>query len=403
MDSTTLSSLALIFAAALLAPLLSEATRRLRLPIVVFELLLGVLIGPYVLGWAEASEVVKTLSDIGLAFLMFLAGYDLDLDRVRGEPLRLATAGWALSAVVAFGTAFVLVETGFVLSALLVGLALTTTALGTLLPMLRDSGDLETKFGSYVLAIGAAGEFLPVVGIALLLTTDNPGGTAVLLVGFVLLAAAAAAIALRPKPPRVVEVLGRGLHSSAQLPIRLAVLLVIGLVWVASELGLDVLLGAFAAGLIVRLGNSGREQKIVSEKLEAIGFGFLIPIFFIVSGMNFDVEALASPSAIWRVPVFLALFWVARGVPVLFLYRKAVPGRDRAALSLFASTALPLVVVITGIGTATGRMHPENATALVGAAMLSVILFPTIGFGLRKRRSPEPASDSTLPMAEEGT
>ena len=227
---------------------------------------------------------------------------------MRGRPLRLAVLGWLISLAVGLGAAGVMVLSHAALHALLIGLAVTTTAIGTLLPMLRDNGQVDTRWGSYMLAAGAVGEFLPIVAIAVLLTSDNPAGTVVLLIAFVALVVLAATIALRPRPPRVVEMLRRTVESSAQLPVRIVVLLVILLVWIASDLGLDILLGAFSAGIIFRLLNTGEEAAVVSTKLEAVGFGFLIPIFFVVSGMDFDLDALVdNPSTVLRLPLFLAL------------------------------------------------------------------------------------------------
>lgn len=393
MDSTSASSLTLIVVVAVLAPLLAEWLKRFRVPGVVLEIGLGILIGQQVLGWASVTTVVASFGNLGLSFLMFLAGFEIDLDRIKGRPLNRATIGWFVSLAVALGVAAVLVVTGFAISDLLIGLALTTTALGTLLPMLRDADALESEFGALVLAVGTVGEFLPIVAIALLLTSDNPGATALLLVVFIVLAVGATLVATRARSPRVVGLMQRHLNSSAQLPVRIAVLMVVGLVWVASHLGLDVLLGAFAAGIIVRLFTAGEEQHAVGSKLEAIGFGFLVPIFFVVSGMKFDLDALTSdPTTLLRVPLFLALFLVVRGLPALLLYRKDLPRPDRAALAFFSATALPLVVVITGIGLDTGRMRPENAAALVGAGMLSVLLFPLIGFAIRRRAGSSPGT-----------
>jgi Kef-type K+ transport system membrane component KefB len=203
-------------------------------------------------------------------------------------------------------------------------------------------------------------------------------------------------VAARPRPPKTVQFLHRHLHSSAQLPVRVAVLFIFGLVYLAYRLGLDVLLGAFAAGIVARLFVTGKDSEIVKGKLEAIGFGFLIPIFFIISGMNFHLTALtSSPVALLRVPLFLVLFLVVRGIPALLLYRRDLPRYQRLPLALFSATALPLVVVITTIGVEEGRMRPVNAAALVGAGMLSVLLYPMIARILlgRARSVTEPEGD----------
>jgi len=308
-DQSTIQSLALIATAAVLAPVIADLLRRFRIPSVVIEIGLGILIGQQALGWAEVGDVVKGLSELGLAFLMFLAGFEIDLQRIKGSPLVKACLGWLLSLAIAFSLALFLVSTGFALNSLVIGLVLTTTALGTLLPMLRDADILTTPFGGFMLAIGTVGEFGPIVAIAILLTGDNPLGTGVLLVVFVAVAVVAALLAVRPQPPKLVALLRKNLHSSTQLPVRVSVLLIIVLVWLASELGLDVLLGAFAAGVVVRLLSHGEDGEVVRVKLEAIGFGFLVPIFFIVSGMQFDVDALlSSPTTLLRLPLFLLLF-----------------------------------------------------------------------------------------------
>jgi Kef-type K+ transport system membrane component KefB len=297
-----------------------------------------------------------------------------------------------VSLLLAFGVAAVLLIIGFTLSELLIALALTTTALGTLLPMLQDADLLHTRFGSYILAIGGAGEFLPIVAIALFLSGDNPVHSTLLLIAFVVLAAAAVAVAVRPTPPRIVELLGRTLDSSSQLPIRIAVLLIALLVWVASELSLDILLGAFVAGLVVRLANKGAQPHVIERKLSSVAFGVFVPVFFIVSGMSFDVDSFRDePVTLLRGASFsacsssyvefplccsIAATWRA---PISSLWRSCLPPRCRS------SSRSPR------IGLDTGRMKPENAAALVGAAMLSVLVFPFVALALRRRHpAPEP-------------
>jgi Kef-type K+ transport system membrane component KefB len=396
MTLETVSTLFWIAAAAVLAPVLADRTGRLRVPGVVVEIALGIIIGPHVLAIAHTDSVINGLSDLGLATLMFLAGYELDLTRVKGRPLRLAGAGWLMSVGIGLAAAFVLMSTGVVLDTLVVGLALTTTALGTLLPILRDADLLEGRFGARILAVGTAGEFCPIVALAVLLDHRDRLQTATLLVLFVAVAVATALLATRAHPPQLVALMRRHLHSSAQLPVRVSVLLLVGLVYLAFRLGLDVLLGAFAAGIAVRLFAVGEDSAIVRGKLEAMGFGFLVPIFFITSGMRFDVHALVDkPSALLRLPLFLALFLVARGMPAWTLYRHDLPKPQLWPLAFFSATGLPLIVVITTIGTSEGRMTAENAAALVGAGMLSVLIYPLLGVRLARRAPPGPQSDAS--------
>lgn len=380
MTSTSVGTLVLIAIAAVLAPILSELTGRVAIPEIVIQIGLGILMGPYVLDIAHMSTIVTGLSDLGLTFLIFLAGYELDLQRIRGKPLELAAAGWAISLVIGLGTAFALVSSGLVRDTVVVGLALTTTALGTLVPMLRDAHVMETRFGSYISAIGTVGEFGPIVAVALLLTKKEPLLTSLLLVAFIVVAVTTVLLASRAQPPRVVALLTRHMESSAQLPVRVALLMILLLVLLAEILGLDVLLGAFAAGIVVRLFSSGGEISAVRGKLEAIGFGFLIPVFFVVSGIQFDLHVFVeNPSSLWRVALFLGLMLVARGVPVFLLYLKILKPTERIPLALLSATGLPLIVVITSIALAEGKMVPLNAASLVAAGMLSVLVFPAVG------------------------
>lgn len=386
MTDGSIGTLVLIAGIAVLSPLLAERLRRFNVPDVVLELALGILVGPYVLKLAHVTSVVSGLSDIGLAFLMFLAGYELELGQIRGRPLRLGLVGWVLSLGIALGLSFALVSTGLAVDTVVVSLALTTTALGTLLPMFRDAGITETPFGPYVMAVGTVGEFGPIVAVAVLLTKRDPLITGSLLVLFVGVALVCALLAGRRQPPAMVALLRRHLNSSAQLPVRVSVFFVLFLVYLAFELGLDVLLGAFAAGVVIRLFTVGDDSTVIKGKFEAIGYGFLIPIFFIVSGIRFDLHALTSnPGAFLRLPLFLGLFLVVRGLPALLLYRADMSRRERIPLALFSATGLPLIVVITQLGVAAGRMRPENAAALVGAGILSVLLLPMLAFnGLRR-------------------
>jgi len=384
--STSIATLVLIAIAAVVAPILSELTGRLAIPEIVFQIGLGMLLGPYVLDVAHVTNVVSGLSDLGLTYLIFLAGYELDLQRIRGRPLQLATIGWLISLVIGLGAAFALVSSGLARDTVVVGLALTTTALGTMVPMLRDADVMDTSFGALISAIGTCGEFLPIVAVALLLTRKEPLLTSVLLVAFIVVAVATVLLAARAQPPRMVEILNRHLESSAQLPVRVSLMFIVLLVLLAQTLGLDVLLGAFAAGIVVRLFTSRGESVAIKAKLEAIGFGFLIPIFFVVSGIQFDAHVFVRhPSALWRVPLFLLLMLLARGVPVFLLYRSRLTVPERVPMALFSATGLPLIVVITEIALEEHRILQVNAASLVAAGMLSVLLFPALGIWRLRR------------------
>lgn len=391
-------SLLFILLAAALAPLIAEVPLRLRPPLVVLELLLGMLVGPQGLNLVASEGAIPTLSALGLSFLFFIAGMELDFSSLRGRPLQLGIAGWLLSIALALALAYALRSMGLVAEPLFVAVALTTTAIGTVLPILRDAGERDSDFGRLVLGAGALGEFGPIILFSLLTADDvGLGRQTELLITFALIAVACAALALRVRPPRVVALLARSLHSTSQLPIRLAILLLGGMVVLAGLFDLNLLLGAFAAGSLVGVVARGPEAEPFRHKVDALGFGFLIPIFFVVSGTQIDVaDLVANSDSLVRVPLFLALLFIVRGAPCL-LYR-GIGVRDRLCLALFSSTTLPLVVVITSIGSAGGQMLPANAAALVGAAILSVLIFPLIALLLRPQPvaavSSEPDADS---------
>lgn len=383
---TDVTSFFVITAVAVGAPLVT-ALFRLPVAAVVLEIALGILIGPQLLDWAGVDDVIDFLSELGLLFLFFLAGMEIEFRHVRGRPARLAGTGWLASLVIAMAIAGVLAATDQILDPLYVGAAICTTAMGTLMPILKDSGMLQTKFGNLVVAAGAVGEFGPVVLISILLTGDR--GTArsvVVLIVFILITALAGLLAFSYRPDRLRDILSATMHSSSQLPVRASVLALAGLVFLAAEFELDVVLGAFAAGIIVGLVKDDDPHGPLPVKLEAVGYGFLVPIFFVVSGMEFDGEALVeSPGAMLKLPLFLLLFLVVRGLPALVLYRRDLPGmRDRWALAFYSATQLPLVVAVTSLALDAGRMRPETAAALVGAAMLSVFAFPLIALGVRR-------------------
>ena len=211
---------------------------------------------------------------------------------MRKGHLGRAAGSWGTSLVLALAVGVVLHATGLVLDHVVVALCLTTTALGTLLPILHDAGVLHTPVGPSILSVGAIGEFGPIVAVAVLLTNRDARLTFLLLALFVAVAVIAALLATQVHPPRFIALMRKHLHSTAQLPVRISVLLVVLLVYLADKLSLDVLLGAFAAGVVVRLFIQGEDSEPITSKLEAIGFGFLIPIFFIDSGIKFDLHAL---------------------------------------------------------------------------------------------------------------
>jgi Kef-type K+ transport system membrane component KefB len=383
------SFFAVIVTAALAAVIVVVLPKRFAPPVVVLELILGIVIGPQVLGIAQPDEFIDFFSNLGLGMLFFFAGYEIDFERIRGKPLSLGAWGWLCSLVLAYGIGGALAAAGVVVSFLYTGSALATTAIGTLIPILRDAGELRTRFGSYLLGAGAVGEFGPILLITLVLSTTQPLHEAVILIGFIAIALLLALTSVR-LVWRGFGALERTLESSSQLAIRIATVLVFGLVLLASELGLDILLGGFVAGMIVRAALRGRELEHFESKLTAVGFGFLIPFFFVESGIEFNLEALGSAETIAKLFLFLALFLVVRGGPAIALYRGVLGARDRLALAFFSATELPLVVAITTIAIDLGEMRSSTAAGLVGAAMLSTLIYPFVGLALRRRAMAEP-------------
>jgi Kef-type K+ transport system membrane component KefB len=383
--------LAIIVAAAVAATAVAAASGRgLVIPVVVVELLLGVVIGPHALGW-HVDGFIAFFSDLGLALLFFFAGYEIDVGRIRGQPLRLALLGWLASLALGYALAGVLALLGVVISALYTGSALTTTAIGTLIPILSDSGELRSRFGAFMLAAGAVGEFGPVLVITLVLSAQGTLHNALILLAFVAVAVVIAVAASRTTT-WTLPLFERTLESSSQLAVRWILVLIFALVVLAYHLGLDLLLGGFAAGVIARYALGSREAHIFDSKLTAIAFGAFVPFFFVVSGMRLDLPALfASAGSVAKMVLFLGLFLVVRGVPALLLYRGVLERRDRVALALMSSTQLPLVLAITALATAGGHMRASTAAALVGGAVLSTLFFPVLGLRLRGDLSAEPA------------
>ncbi|MFF3641695.1 cation:proton antiporter [Streptomyces sp. NPDC002564] len=376
-------------AAAVLAPLLAFAAgRRVRIPVVIFEIVLGILIGPDVLGWAHGGDVIDVLSDLGLSMLIFLAGYEIQFDAIRGDTLRRSVWAWVISLVL--GMAVALALTGLDLSrSVIIGTALTSTALGTVLPILRDSGDLQGRFGTVMMAFGAVGEFGPIVAMAVLLSGREPGAATFVLAAFAAVTAAAVCWALRPRPPWFSQVVRTTLHTSGQFAVRFVMLLLVAMLALSQAFGLDVLLGAFAAGLLTRLvlqGAAPESSEEVLAKVEAMGFGFLVPLFFVVTGIEFDLASLLDGGrALALLPLFLGLFLVVRGLPAYVLAPRDLSPLSRRALTLYSSTCLPLVVAITTIGLDEKVLGKDEAAALVGAAMISVLVFPLLGMRVRGR------------------
>jgi Kef-type K+ transport system membrane component KefB len=385
-----LESLLVVALVAALAPMIAAALPGPRVPQVVILILAGVLIGPHVLGLADTTGI-KLLSNVGLGFLFLLAGYELDPRLLRARAGRLAMGGWAFSAVIAVGAVAGLGSIGFVRDFVPIGLALTTTALGTLLPILHDNDMLSGEFGRYVLAAGAVGELFPIVAISLFLTRR---GEFVAIASILAVGVIAVLLAVLPHvigDRRLRAIVRQGRRATSQTTLRWSIVLLLVLLVAAERFGLDVVLGAMLAGIVLRSWTHRIDVDVtpLEEKLDAVGYGFFIPVFFVASGMAFDVQSVAENPL--RLLVFFVLLLVVRGLPSLLVYRRALPRRQRAEMTFITATTMPLLIALAAIGLSDGVMIPANAAALVGAGVLSVLVYPAIAIALARRGRTVPA------------
>ena len=397
MNARGLESLLAVVVVAALAPVIVAVLPGPKIPQVVILIFGGILVGPHVLGLAETGSI-QLLSNIGLGFLFLLAGYELDPRLFRDQPGRMAMFGWAGSALLAVGAVAVLASFGYVRDFVPIGLALTTTALGTLLPILQDNDMLSGKFGRYVLAAGAVGELFPIVAISLFLTKRDQ----FIAIGS-LLAVAAAALLLTTAPHVIGErrlraLIKQGQRATAQTTLRWSIVLLVVLLVAAERFGLDVVLGAVLAGMVLRSWTHRMEVDVepLESKLEAVGYGIFIPLFFVSSGMTLDVQAiLADPL---RLVVFAALLIGVRGLPSLLVYMRVLPLRERLEMTFITATTMPLLIALAEIGLRDGVMLPSNAAALVGAGVVSVLVYPAIAAAINRGGKAKPSMGEQLPV-----
>ena len=390
MPSVSFNGLLIVTVVAFLAPLLLGLSPARRLPSVVLEIVAGIVIGPSVLGWVKVDLPISILSLLGLAFLLFLAGLEVELERLRGRLLIYVGSGFLLSLGLALLVGYGLSLAGQVLSPLLIAIILVATALGVVVPLLKDAGESSSNFGQLVIAGAMFAEFGSIILLSLFFSREATSTVTklVMLAGFVLLVAGFAFVVLRlEQSKRIAAVLLRLQDTTAQIRVRGAFMLLVAFVALASVLGLETILGAFIAGVILRLVDGDRmmTHPQFRQKLEAIGFGVFIPVFFVTSGLQFDLAALfASPSTILRVPIFLVALLLVRGMPAL-LYRPLVGTRRSIIAGLFQATSLSFIVAATQIGLELGLITKATSAALIAAGVLSVLIFPIIALTLLRR------------------
>jgi Kef-type K+ transport system membrane component KefB len=397
--------LLIVTAIAFAAPFVLGLLPRLRLPSVVLEIVAGIVVGPSVLGWVTVDATIEVVATIGLAFLLFLAGLEIDFDRLRGRVLRLSAVSYAASFAIAVAVSLGLSAGGLVDTPLLVAIVLASTSLGVLIPVLKDAGQSGSTLGQLVIAAGSIADFGAIILLSVLFSGEGGTGATLLLIGCLLaLAAVVLVVALgAERSMRIRADLLRLQDTTAQIRVRGAMVLLIAFAAIAQRLGLEVILGTFAAGAALTLidRDRGMSHPQFRRKLEAMGFGLFIPVFFVSSGVAYDLDALlASASTLLMVPVFLAALLAVRGLPAL-LYRGLLGGRQALVAGLLQATSLPFIVAATAIGRELGLIDAAGTAALIAAGLLSVVIFPAAGLALlragggRARRD-EPVEDAPL-------
>jgi Kef-type K+ transport system membrane component KefB len=376
---------------ALVAPLLVQLAPALRMPAVVLEITLGIVVGPSGLDWFQVDLPTEVLAFLGLGFLLFLAGLEIDPERLRHGIGRVGIA-YAASLVLALGFGLLTGAINETSSPLFVAIALASTSLGLVVPVLRDAGENESELGQLALAACSVGEFGAIVLVSLFFSGNSSGtsSTVFLLVMFVVLAAAIGlGLSRAGQSLRVSAVLLRMEETTAQLGVRIAIVLLAIFLVLSAELGLETILGAFVAGALLRVVDPDRHlvHDRFRSKVEAIGYGFLVPVFFVSSGMRFDADALFRAPKHWvLVPMFLVALLVARGLPAL-LYRPMITTRQACATGLLQATSLTFLVVAAHLGRELDVFDAATAAALVVAGLLSVVIYPPIALRLLGREA----------------
>jgi len=386
----SLMNLLIVAAVAFGVPFAVGLVPWLRLPTVALEILAGIVVGPPVFGWVTVDEPLRIFSLVGLAFLLLVAGLEIDFDRLRGRALGLALTGFGSSFALAIAAGYILKAGGLVKSPLLIAIALSATGLGIVIPILKDAGEVESRFGQLIVAAASVAEVGPIVLLSLFFSGQSSGVGAklVLLLGFFgFVAAVGFFIVASERSPRLSMNLARLQDTTSQIRVRAAFVLLVGFTVAAERFGAEAILGAFLAGAIIKLVD--RDQAMTHPqfrvKLEAAGFGVFVPFFFVTSGISFDGHALfASGSIVARVPLFLAVLLVVRGLPAL-VFRNVVDSRRLVAAALLQATSLSFLVVASQLGQSLNLITAANGAALVAAGLLSVLLFPVTGLTLLRR------------------
>ena len=384
---------------AVFVPVVLGLVPRLPLPGAVLEVIAGIVLGPSLLGWVHIDAPIEVLSDLGLGMLLFLAGLEIDVQRLRGTLGRLAAVAFCASAALGLLIAYALALAGLVDRPVFVAIVLMSTSAGLLLPLLKDAREEDTRFGQLVMTAAALGEVAPIVLLSLLFSATSKtssGRLASFAIFLALLAVLGLAIGRVRRLDWLEGLLNRLEDRSAQLRVRASLTIALGFGVLAFNFGFASILGAFAAGVLVRMvdvsGHAPHPQ--FQTKLEGIGFGFLIPIFFISTGVTFDLRALlGNASALAQIPLFLAALLLVRGLPAL-LYSRFL-GTGRAAIAgLMQATTLTFVIVATQIGLADRQITTTTSASLLAAGLLSAAIFPAVSVRLMSVRGGSTAQET---------
>ena len=379
--------------AAVVAPFLNRLPLLARTPIVAIELLLGILIGPSFGNLLTSDETISFLKELGLVFLFFQAGFEIKHYKIGATELRLGAAAWLISFICALACSFALWLCGLINAPFLVAIILPTTAFGILIPVLKQSGDLENALGRFVLGSAAVGELAPLILASIALAHEKHHfHQALLSLMFLGIAAGSLYLLVKYRSETHIAQMATWLGAGGVLPFRVAMFILLGFVSLADSFGMETVVGAYAAGMAIAMLAGAAQDETLEDRLASIGSGFFVPLFFVVSGVTFNLPLLLSNlSSISQFFIFSLIFIFIRLIP-LCLYQRHLPQRDVLAQGLLSSTTLPLVVAITYLGALSGQMHQETATALVGAAIMTVTAFPTLAFWLRAQTNETPAS-----------
>lgn len=376
-------SLFIIALIAAVCPIAAKLIPNKLIPETVFLLVAGALVGPFMTGLVEITKSVQLLSDLGLAFLFLLAGYEIHPASLTGSQGKRGLTTWIVSFIIALILMWFIPDfrdNSFELIAL--AIVLTTTALGTLMPILKERELTDTRVGELILTYGTWGELCPVLAMVLLLSSRAEWKTALILIAFIILCTLAAVVPANAKKTghKIFRFLNDNADTTSQTVVRTVVLLLIGLITLSAVFDLDIVLGAFASGFILRYiipeGNSNLETK-----LDGIAYGFLIPVFFVVSGAKIDLTAVFNNPA--SLIGFITLLLILRAAPIFISLSlgkdtREVSTHNRLTVALYCTTALPIIVAVTTVAVSAGAMSEEMASILVAAGAVTVFLMPLL-------------------------